>query len=286
MTRFNSSKDDEGIPFYWSPLLSDDHCLTPDAVVFPFRLKTESAQIDLFSSGASIRANLSDAARAYLAKLGVDNPDADDELEHGLKPYELIWYHALAIGYSPAYLSENADGIRNDWPRIPLPAGRAELIESARLGKQIAALLDPEGPLPEILKAPEFARIATLQRDDGQQINPQQCDLALTAGWGHAQGNIVMPGQGKIVGQEDGALNIYLNDHVCWQNVPQAVWEYVIGGYQVIKKWLSYRENKILGRDITVEEAREVTAKARRIAALIALEKMLDQNYERAKLRS
>ena len=30
--------------------------------------------------------------------------------------------HALAIGYSPAYLSENADGIRRDWPRIPLPA--------------------------------------------------------------------------------------------------------------------------------------------------------------------
>jgi hypothetical protein len=30
--------------------------------------------------------------------------------------------HALAIGYSPAYLTENGDDIRQYWPRIPLPA--------------------------------------------------------------------------------------------------------------------------------------------------------------------
>jgi hypothetical protein len=68
-----------------------------------------------------------------------------------------------------------------------------------------------------------------------------------------------------------------------WQNVSEAIGEYVISGYQVIKKWLSYRENKILGRDMTVAEAREVTAMARRIAALIALEKTLDKNYEHIK---
>jgi hypothetical protein len=30
------------------------------------------------------------------------------------------------------------------------------------------------------------------------------------------------------------------------------------GGYQVIKKWLSYREHKLLGRPLTTDEAREV----------------------------
>ena len=49
-----------------------------------------------------------------MTKLGINNPDADGETAG------LIWMHALAIGYSPAYLSENADGIRQDWPRIPL----------------------------------------------------------------------------------------------------------------------------------------------------------------------
>jgi hypothetical protein len=159
------------------------------------------------------------------------------------------------------------------------------LIESAVLGKQIAELFDMESQSPEVLKGPDICHIAVLCRTDGKQINPQQGDLALTAGWGHAQGNIVMPGQGKIA-VRGNTLDIYLNDHVVWQNVPEAVWEYVIGGYQVIKKWLYYREQKILGRDITVEEAREVTNIARRIAALIALESQLDENYRRVKLQT
>ena len=49
-----------------------------------------------------------------------------------------------------------------------------------------------------------------------------------------------------------------------WKNIPANVWEYYIGGYQVIKKWLSYREQELLGRALRVEEAREVTNMARR----------------------
>ena len=33
-----------------------------------------------------------------------------------------------------------------------------------------------------------------------------------------------------------------------WCNVPAAVWRYKLGGYQVLKKWLSYRERNILAR--------------------------------------
>ena len=93
-------------------------------------------------------ANLSPAARAYLAALGIADPDDDAEIAPGLRAYELIWLHALAIGYSPAYLRENADGIRGDWPRIPLPASRDALLASAALGQQIAALLDTERSRP------------------------------------------------------------------------------------------------------------------------------------------
>jgi hypothetical protein len=64
-----------------------------------------------------------------------------------------------------------------------------------------------------------------------------------------------------------------------WRNVPRNVWEYHIGGYQVIKKWLSYREDEILGRPLKPEEAREVMNMARRIAAIILLQPKLDENY-------
>jgi hypothetical protein len=77
--------------------------------------------------------------------------------------------------------------------------------------------------------------------------------------------------------------DVYLNESACWQNVPAAVWDYTIGGYQVIKKWLSYREHDLLGRPLTPDEAREVTHIARRIAALILLQPALDQNYQAVK---
>jgi len=56
-----------------------------------------------------------------------------------------------------------------------------------------------------------------------------------------------------------------------------------MGGYQVIKKWLSYREEEILGRPLDTGEVRAVRDIARRIAALLLLEPLLDENYEAVK---
>ncbi|HZG46417.1 MAG TPA: type ISP restriction/modification enzyme [Allosphingosinicella sp.] len=77
--------------------------------------------------------------------------------------------------------------------------------------------------------------------------------------------------------------DVYLNGVAFWRNIPQRIWSYTIGGYQVIKKWLSYREKNLLGRDLTPSEAREVTGMARRIAALVLLEPELDASYATVK---
>lgn len=87
-----------------------------------------------------------------------------------------------------------------------------------------------------------------------------------------------MPGKGKVVSNGD-TLDIYINEIACWRNIPKEVWEYTIGGYQVIKKWLSYREKTLLGRGLTPDEIRYVTEMARRIAAIIAVHPSLDDNY-------
>jgi len=77
----------------------------------------------------------------------------------------------------------------------------------------------------------------------------------------------------------DTAVDVYLNDVAFWRGVPSGVWSYTIGGYQVMKKWLSYREKPLLGRDLKREEMREVTSMARRIAAILLLQPQLDANY-------
>ncbi len=60
------------------------------------------------------------------------------------------------------------------------------------------------------------------------------------------------------------------------------MWAYTIGGYQVIKKWLSYREKGLLGRGLTLDEVETVTQIARRLAALVLLGPELDANYRAA----
>ena len=64
-------------------------------------------------------------------------------------------------------------------------------------------------------------------------------------------------------------LDIYLNGNAYWRNVPAAVWNYRLGGYQVLKKWLSYRERDVLGRALKPEEVRYFAEVARRIGSLI-----------------
>jgi hypothetical protein len=77
--------------------------------------------------------------------------------------------------------------------------------------------------------------------------------------------------------------DVHLNNAACWKNIPANVWDCTIGGYQVLKKWLSYREHVLLGRPLSADEAREVTHNARRITALLLLQPSLDQNYAAVK---
>ena len=53
--------------------------------------------------------------------------------------------------------------------------------------------------------------------------------------------------------------------------MPAAVWDYKLGGYQVLKKWLSYRELTVLGRPLLPAEVQHFAATARRIAAILLL---------------
>ena len=54
------------------------------------------------------------------------------------------------------------------------------------------------------------------------------------------------------------------------------------GGCPVIKKWLSYREFRVLGRALLQEEMTYITEVVRRLKALLLLSDELDANYRAA----
>jgi hypothetical protein len=85
-----------------------------------------------------------------------------------------------------------------------------------------------------------------------------------------------------VLGQS--TFDIHLNSDAMWMNVPITVWDYSLGGYQVIKKWLSYREAPILGRALKPDEVAYVSEMVRRIAAILLLSPALDANYSASKV--
>ncbi len=236
---------------------------------------------DLGTGGdGACRANLSNAARHYLERLGVDVED--------------LFYHVIAVLHDPAYREANAGALRMEWPRIPLPGwpdGETEgaakaLAASAARGRELARLLDPDAPVPGLTQG-EIATIAVPATTDGRNMTGD--DFVVTAGWGNlGTGDAVMPGQGRIVERaytpdEKAAMgdnistlgettfDVYLNDRTFWRNVPAAIWTYKLGGYQVLKKWLSYRERDVLDRPLKPEEVQHFTDTARRVAAILEL---------------
>jgi hypothetical protein len=54
----------------------------------------------------------------------------------------------------------------------------------------------------------------------------------------------------------------------------------------VLRKWLSYHEKRVLGRDLTTAEARVFTDIARRLTTLVLLGPKLDANYLEALRRN
>ena len=238
--------------------------------------------LGLGTDGAQRRPNLSPAAQRYL-----------DRLELGV---EDLFHHVLAVLHDPAYREANAGALRMEWPRIPLPGwpdgdspgAAAELSASAARGREVARLLEPETPVPGVTVGdlrPELAAIAVPTTTAGR--NMAEDDFGLTAGWGHfGTDAAVMPGQGRTVERlcnaderaalgdaaatlGDSTFDVYLNSSAYWRNVPNAVWNYKLGGYQVLKKWLSYRASGVLDRPLLPEEVQHFTNTARRIGAIL-----------------
>lgn len=205
--------------------------------------------------------------------------------------------------HTPQYCTENSGALLGDWPRIPLPATADLLAHSAALGRRLAELLDAES---SVHLAAEWSFLAALKLPKSSDLGDA---LKLTAGWGYrGQGSTVMPGQGlsperqwsavereklaalaaaqsltledalALVGES--CVDVHLNGESFWSAVPLNVWNYTLGGYQVLKKWLSYRELPLLGRPLHSEEAAYIAQVVRRIAAILLLGPALDASYQ------
>ncbi len=227
--------------------------------------------------------NLSQQAERYLGNLGVDAGE--------------LFFYVLAVMYDPVYQKENSDALRMDWPRIPLPdwpngKGKNPAKKFTRIaarGRELADLLDTDASVPDVTDEPnaELACMALPSTVDGSSMHGD--DFLVSAGWGRFGANqTIVPGKGRVVSRQytlderdvlgksvdvlgNTTFDIYLNTRAYLRNIPHAVWNFKLGGYQVLKKWLSYRDQEVLGRAVSADEIQHLYEIARRIAAILLL---------------
>jgi len=153
-------------------------------------------------------------------------------LPTGLTP-EDIFYYIYAVFHSPGYRTRYAEFLKIDFPRVPLTGSLALFRELSRLGGELVAL--------HLLESPALDEATTDFIGGNHQVTK--------VGWTPDDG-------GTVWLDGSGAKGKYKPGTSGFRPVPQDVWNFHIGGYQVCEKWLKDRGPKKgqPGRTLSAED--------------------------------
>jgi hypothetical protein len=205
--------------------------------VFPLYLYTtpEQTRGTLFAqSETTRRPNLApEFISEFSRKLGLGFlPDGQGDLKTTFGP-EDIFYYTYAVFHSPTYRSRYAEFLKIDFPRLPLTSDKALFARLVPLGKELVEL--------HLLKSPTVENFVTSYPVRGEnKVEKVALTLALSQEMG----------EGK---KEEGVTgNVWINKEQYFGGVPEEVWNFKIGGYQVCEKWLKDRKGRTLsGEEIS-----------------------------------
>jgi hypothetical protein len=228
--------------------------------VFPLFLYGDTVAFDSDSTEANTAHPLSrrpnfaeNFLKALAAELGLPQVGAH-RLPQDVTP-ESIFEYIYAILHSATYRSRYAEFLKNDFPRIPLSRSLSLFHLLARRGSELVALhpmdspqLDP--PITDYTgpKNPEVGRV-------GWSDDTVWLDAAATKKGQHAT-----PG---IIG---------------FHGVPEAVWNFHIGGDQVCEKWLKDRKGRTLSDGDIAHYQKIVVALAETIRLMQEIDEVIEQS--------
>lgn len=129
-----------------------------------------------------------------------------------ITPKEILYY-IYGVLNSPSYREIFAQELDNDFPKIPFPYSHENFKKMVKFGEKITELhLLNEGVI-------------------GEQ------DISYPVRGNHKV-------EKRKYSEDEG--RVYINDEEYFGNITLEMWEYTIGAYSVLDKWLKEREDKIL----------------------------------------
>lgn len=151
-----------------------------------------------------------------------------------------IFYYIYAVLYSPTYRKKYQEFLQYDFPRIPFVNDYEQFRQLSEIGNELVNL--------------------HLMR---KQLSPYV--------------KFDVPGSNVIKKVKYDEDKVWINDEQYFEGVPKEAWDFFIGGYQVLDKWLKSRKGRRLdSKDIEeflqiVEIIRETIQLMERIDKIVAL---------------
>jgi predicted helicase len=183
----------------------------------------ENSSDSLFSTlNGSMVPNLgTNFVRRIKQTLGEQNIESED-----------IFHYMYGVFHSRTYRNRYAEFLKIDFPRLPLTSNIELFRELCALGKELVALHLLESPLV----------------DDPHWESP-------VFFIGGEPSMSIAPGYPKFE-----INNVMINDKESFKNVPEDVWNFHVGGYQVCHKWLKDRRGRQLSKEDIVHYQKIVYA--------------------------
>ena len=153
---------------------------------------------------------------------------------------ELVLYYIYSMLHSNHYRKQYLEFLKIDFPRIPFTRNHELFKKAASLGKRLFDL--------HLLQSPE--------------LDPPLVKYPIE-------------GDNKITKIQYKNYRVYINGSQYFEGITPKIWEYQIGGYQVIRKWLSYRKGRVLNS----EDIKHICKTATALSKTIEIQKEIDLIY-------
>ena len=160
---------------------------------------------------------------------------------------EEILYYIYAVLYCPTYRKRYEEFLKIDFPRIPLSSDYEVFKELTNLGKELVEL--------HLLKAPAL----------------DETDVGFPKG-----GSNIM----AKVSYDEGNQRVFISKEQYFEGISKEVWDYRIGAYQVMQKYLKDRK----GRKLSLDEINHYMKVAKVIRLTIQLQEKIDDVYSKAEI--
>jgi predicted helicase len=196
-------------------------------------------------------------------------------LPDGVTP-EDIFHYAYAVFHSPGYRSRYAEFLKIDFPRLPLTSSLELFRALARLGGELVVL--------HLMESPKLEKYITKYAGKGDSEVAKGYPKFVAAVYDRRNESVASlntrneptPADRRSQTAATMTGNVHINPTRWFEGVPEDVWNFHIGGYQVCEKWLKDRRGRTLSDEDIAHYQKIVVALKETIRLMAEIDKVIE----------